>query len=245
MRKVLIIGATSAIAEAVARRFAYRGDRLCLVGRNAEALQIIAADLTVRGASSVSVVTLDVCEFAAHKNALDEAEQTLDGFDIVLIAHGILPDQSECQRDPAAVRKAFEVNAMSTLALLTDLANRLEKTGAGTLAAISSIAGDRGRQSNYVYGSAKAAVSVFLSGLRQRLAKVGVNVITIKPGFVDTPMTTGFAKNRLWATPDEIAKGIVKAIDRRKVTVYLPWYWHPIALLVKCIPEFLFKKIKL
>ena len=246
MRKILIIGATSAIAEATARIFAARGDALFLVARNADRLQAIATDLNVRGAVRTATATLDVADFSAHQAIIDRAEQELGGLDTVLIAHGTLSDQAECEKSVDALRREFDINALSTMALLTPLANTFEARKSGTLAVISSVAGDRGRQSNYVYGSAKAAVSAFLSGLRQRLAKSNVDVLTIKPGFVDTPMTANIAnKGALWAKPDQIAAGIVRAIDKRSSVVYLPWFWRGIMLIIKHIPEFVFKKAKL
>jgi short-subunit dehydrogenase len=246
MRKILIIGATSAIAEAAARIFAARGDALFLVARNAEHLRAVVADLNIRGAARADSATLDVTDFAAHEAVIEKAERDLGGIDIALIAHGTLTDQARCEQSVDVMRREFDVNALSTLALLTALANRMEARHGGTLAVISSVAGDRGRQSNYVYGAAKAAVSAFLGGLRQRLAKSGVTVLTIKPGFVDTPMTAGIAnKGALWAQPDGIAAGIVQAIDRRRNIVYLPWFWRWIMLIIRQIPEALFKRLKL
>jgi short-subunit dehydrogenase len=246
MRKILIIGATSAIAEAAARIFAARGDALFLVARNAEHLRAVVADLNIRGAARADSATLDVTDFAAHEAVIEKAERDLGGIDITLIAHGTLTDQARCEQSVDVMRREFDVNALSTLALLTALANRMEARHGGTLAVISSVAGDRGRQSNYVYGAAKAAVSAFLGGLRQRLAKSGVTVLTIKPGFVDTPMTAGIAnKGALWAQPDGIAAGIVQAIDRRRNIVYLPWFWRWIMLMIRQIPEALFKRLKL
>ena len=246
MRRILIIGATSTIAEATARRFAALGDALVLVGRNAAHLQTIAEDLKVRGAPRVVAATLDVTDFAAHQAVLDQAERELGGLDIALIAHGTLSDQNECQSSVDALRHEFDVNALSTMALLTTLANRFESRRQGTLAVISSVAGDRGRQSNYAYGAAKAAVTAFLSGLRQRLAKANVNVLTIKPGFVDTAMTAAIPnKGALWAQPDRVAAGIVRAIERRRSVVYLPWFWALIMLVIRHIPEPIFKKLKL
>jgi len=246
MKKILIIGATSAIAEATARRYAARGDALFLVARDSGHLRDVAADLAVRGAMRTGTATLDVTDFSAHEAMLDAAERELGGLDVVLIAHGTLSDQAQCQTSVEALRREFDINAVSTLALLTTLANRLEARRSGTLAVISSVAGDRGRQSNYVYGSAKAAVTTFLGGLRQRLAKAGVNVLTVKPGFVDTPMTASIPnKGALWAKPDAIADGIVKAIDGGRNIVYLPWFWRWIMLVIRHIPEPLFKKLKL
>jgi decaprenylphospho-beta-D-erythro-pentofuranosid-2-ulose 2-reductase len=164
----------------------------------------------------------------------------------VLIAHGTLSDQCACESSVEGLRREFDVNAVAAMSLLTLLANRFEQRKAGTLAVISSVAGDRGRQSNYVYGAAKAALSTFLGGLRQRLAKSNVDVLTIKPGFVDTPMTAAIAnKGALWATPERVAAGIVRAIDRRRSVVYLPGFWRGIMLVIRTIPEPLFKKLKL
>jgi len=245
MHKILIIGATSAIAEATARRFAQRGERLYLLSRDRERLDALAKDLTIRGAESVSYDTFDASDFDRHPALLNTAVDALGGLDIVLIAHGTLPDQQACERSFARTLQELNTNALGTLSLLTDLANRLEQQGHGTLAVISSPAGDRGRQSNYVYGAAKAMVSVFCQGLRNRLCKRGVHVLTIKPGFVDTPMTAEFKKGLLWAQPEQIAVGIEKAIRKRKNTVYLPWFWAPIMLVIKHIPEPIFKRMGL
>lgn len=245
MRRILIVGANSAIAEATARQFAARGDALCLVARDPGRLAALAADLAVRGAVRTATATLDVTDFAAHASVIDAAERELGGLDTVLIAHGTLSDQQACESDIDALRREFDINALSVMTLLTPLAKRFAAQGFGDIAVISSVAGDRGRMSNYVYGSAKAAVTAFLSGLRQRLQKSGVNVLTIKPGFVDTPMTQDFPKGALWAQPDDVARGIVKAIDKRRSTVYLPWFWWPIMFVIRHVPEFVFKRVKL
>jgi len=245
MLNVFIIGATSAIAEATARHYAARGARLFLVARNSARLTDIVADLRVRGAADAGQATLDVNSLDAHTGVLDQAWQLLQKVDVVLIAHGTLPDQGACETSVETALAEFATNGTSTIALMTALASRLEAQRNGTLVVISSVAGDRGRQSNYLYGAAKAAVSTFASGLRQRLAKVGVNVLTIKPGFVDTPMTHAFRKGALWATPDAVARGIVRAAERGRGVVYLPWFWHPIMLIIRHIPEFFFKRLKL
>ncbi len=245
MRKVLIVGAASAIAEATARIFAGRGDALFLVGRNATVLTSIAMDLRVRGAGEVGVATMDANDLAAHEPMLDRAEKLLGGLDTVLIAYGTLSDQKACERSAALTAQELGNNAVSVAALLTHIAARLEQRRSGAIAVISSVAGDRGRQSNYVYGSAKALVTAFLSGLRQRLYKSGVAVITVKPGFVDTPMTAAFRKGFLWATPQQVAAGIVRAIDRSTPVAYLPAFWRPIMFLIRLIPEGLFRRLAL
>lgn len=245
MQKVVIIGATSAIAESTARLYAARGAQLFLVARNVERLKGIADDLRVRGAREVFQASLDVNDVQDHARLIEQAWTSLGHVDVFLVAHGTLPDQTQCEASVDLALKEFATNGTSTIALLTAVAPRFESQSKGVIAVISSVAGDRGRQSNYLYGSAKAAVTAFASGLRQRMAKVGVNVLTIKPGFVDTPMTQNFKKGALWAKPDDIARGIVRASDRGHSVVYLPWFWLPIMLIIRHIPEFVFKRLKL
>ncbi len=245
MRKVLIIGATSAIAEATARILAARGDALYLVARNQARLGAIAADLLVRGSPRVGSEVLDANDVAGHEAMLARAESLLGGYDTVLIAHGTLSDQKACEASVDLTLREINTNGLSVVALLTLVANRFAQQRTGTIAVISSVAGDRGRGSNYVYGSAKALVTTFLSGLRQRLAKVGVNVVTLKPGFVDTPMTAAFPKGPLWARPEAVAQGIVKAMDRQRNTVYLPGFWWAIMFIIRSIPERVFLRLSL
>jgi len=245
VKNALIIGATSAIAQATARIYAERHASLFLVARNHAALASIAADLKVRGAARVGTSTLDVNNFAAHEAMLQSAEQFLGELDVVLIAHGTLSDQKACEHSVDQTLDELKTNGVSVIALLTRIAERLEPRGKGSIVVISSVAGDRGRQSNYVYGSAKALVTAFLSGLRQRLYKSGVAVITIKPGFVDTPMTAAFRKGLLWARPPRIAQGIVRAIERSTPVTYLPGFWRPIMFVIRAVPEGLFRRLKL
>jgi len=243
MLRVLIIGATSAIAEAVARRYAAQGAALFLVARRQPQLTAIADDLRVRGAGFVATHCLDVTDFSGHAAMLDAAWSALGQVDVTLIAHGTLPEQAACDASVETAMREFATNGTATIALCLQLAQRLQ--GNATLAVISSVAGDRGRASNYLYGSAKASVSAFLSGLRQRLNATGVNVLTIKPGFVDTPMTRDFRKGPLWASPETVASGIVRAIERRRSVVYLPWFWRGIMMVIKSIPEPVFRRIRL
>jgi len=245
MQNILIIGATSAIAEACARRYAHAGARLFLAGRDHTRLRAIADDLRVRGAAQVESGICDVDDDQAQEAVIAQAFAIMSRVDIVLIAHGTLPDQARCESDVTYALQHFHTNATATIALLTRLAQRLQTQGSGTLAAISSVAGDRGRASNALYGSAKAAVDACLSGLRQRLHRHGVNVLTIKPGFVDTPMTHAFRKGLLWAKPDTIARGIERAIAHRRSVVYSPWFWWPIMQAIRHIPEFVFRRVSL
>jgi decaprenylphospho-beta-D-erythro-pentofuranosid-2-ulose 2-reductase len=245
VKKILIIGANSAIAEATARIWAQRGDELFLVARNQERLNIISNDLKVRGSIKVHGYYMDTNEFDQHLPMINKAFGTLGKIDVVLIAHGTLSNQKECEHSVELSIQEIKTNALSVVALLTHLANRFEIQRNGTIAVISSVAGDRGRASNYVYGSSKAMVTAFTSGLGQRLYKSGVSVVTIKPGFVDTPMTAEFKKGLLWAKRVPVAEKIVHAIDTKKSVVYVPVFWRAVMALVKVIPSNLFRKIKL
>ena len=245
MTKVLVIGATSAIAEHCARIWAARSDALYLVARNEERLKTIAADLKVRGASQANIYCADLNDMDTHAALLDEAETAMGGIDMVLIAHGTLSNQKACEQSVDETLTEITTNALSTISLLTLIAKRFEVKQAGTMAVISSVAGDRGRASNYVYGSAKSMVTVFTSGLRQRLHKSNVALVTIKPGFVDTPMTASFKKGLLWAKPAAVAAKIVKAIDTKKTEVYVPAFWWVVMAVIKAIPSAIFKRIRL
>lgn len=245
MTKILVIGATSAIAEHCARIWAARGDGLYLVARNEESLKTIAADLRVRGAKETQSHYMDLNEMDGHAAMLDAAEAAMGGIDTVLIAHGTLSNQKACEQSVRETLAEINTNALSTISLLTHIANRFEAKQAGTIAAISSVAGDRGRASNYVYGSAKAMVTAFTSGLRQRLHKSNVAMVTIKPGFLDTPMTASFKKGLLWAKPVDVAAMIVRAIDKRKDEVYVPAFWWAVMVIIKNLPEKIFLKLNL
>jgi decaprenylphospho-beta-D-erythro-pentofuranosid-2-ulose 2-reductase len=245
MKRILIMGASSAIAERTAREFAARGDSLFLVARNAQQLQALADDLMVRGALMVHTYVLDAREMDHYAAMLDAATEQMGGIDAALIAHGTLSDQAACQNSIELLLQEFATNALSVMALCTQLANRFEAQRHGVIAVVSSVAGDRGRRSNYVYGAAKAAVSAFTSGLRQRLHLKGVSVVTIKPGFVSTPMTAALKKGILWAAPQTVASAIVRAVDRGASIIYTPWFWRPIMWLVRALPETIFRRLKL
>jgi decaprenylphospho-beta-D-erythro-pentofuranosid-2-ulose 2-reductase len=248
MQRIVIFGATSAIATACARMWVARGQSLYLVGRNKAKLESLLADLRVRAASGQRLegIGADLNEFDGHEDLFNKAMGALGSIDVILIAHGSLPDQKACENSAEMTLKEIQTNALSVISLLTHAANRLEKQGCGTIAVISSVAGDRGRGKNYVYGTAKGAVSLFLQGLRNRLAVKKIGVVTIKPGFVDTPMTAGFdKKGALWAKPEDIAKGIVNGIEQQRSVVYLPWIWRWIMFIIRHIPETIFKRLSL
>jgi decaprenylphospho-beta-D-erythro-pentofuranosid-2-ulose 2-reductase len=247
MKRIVFFGATSAIATACARRWAGEGAAFVLFARDPEKLGQVAADLRARGAAKTEPHPFSATDYSAHTELIELAANSLGGeIDIALIAYGTLPDQKACEQNSALAAQAIAVNATSVIALTTAIANRMEKQGAGTLAVISSVAGDRGRASNYVYGSAKAAVSTFCDGLRARVAKFGVHVVTIKPGFVATPMTKGLPlPAALTATPDQVAADIVKAVARRKATLYTPRFWSLIMFVIRALPEPIFKRLNL
>jgi decaprenylphospho-beta-D-erythro-pentofuranosid-2-ulose 2-reductase len=230
---VVIIGATSAIAQEVAKLYASAGASLFLVARDEAKLHAVAADLRVRGASGVETFVADLGDRSRDAELVTAAWKAPD---VVLIAHGSLPDQRAIDNDAAAQVAAFELNATSVIALAAHFANVLEQNRRGALAVIGSVAGDRGRRSNYVYGAAKAAVHAYCEGLRPRLAEAGAAVVLIKPGWVDTPMTAGIRKNPLFASAAGVARGIHRAIEAKRGTVYAPGYWRWISLIVQMLP---------
>lgn len=246
MKKILIIGATSAIATACARLWSKEQASFFLVARDINKLERVQNDLLGRGASQVGMHSLDFSDFSTYESLLTKAVAELGKIDIALIAHGTLPDQSSCEESIKLTLEEISTNALSVIAILTPLANQMIKQKEGSIAVISSVAGDRGRFSNYVYGAAKAAVSTFCSGLRARLFHHHVHLLTVKPGFVSTPMTQNLQLPKLLvATPEKVAQDILQGINKKKNTIYTPWFWWGIMLIIKSIPEFMFKRIKL
>ena len=242
MKRILIIGAASGIATACARLWAARGEALILVARDAVKLDQIASDLWTRGALSVDTHVMDANDLAAHAAML----QAAGAIDVALIAFGTLPNQNACESDAALATQAVTTNATSVIALATSIIDRMRAKGAGTLAVISSVAGDRGRASNYVYGSAKAAVSAFSDGARARLFGTGVHVVTIKPGFIDTAMTQDLPlPGALVVSAEQAARRIVAGIDRKASVLYVPGWWRWIMLIIRHLPEPIFKRLKL
>jgi len=245
MSNILILGATSAIAKHTARLLAADEHSLYLVARNEDKLSAMKQDMLVRGAKEVNYETLDLADDKQHTQLIQRITTTMGSIDTVLIAYGTLANQEISASSYEKTLKELQINCLSVISLLTILANQLETQGSGSIAVISSPSGDRGRQSNYIYGTAKGALSIFLQGLRNRLAKSNVHILTIKPGFVDTPMTKGFKKGFLWVSPEVISKGIYNAIKKKKEVVYLPFFWLFIMLGIKSIPEKIFKHLKL
>jgi short-subunit dehydrogenase len=245
MPSVLILGATSAIASALAKEFAAHKFDLILGGRDREELSALASDLSLRYGVRNSVLSFDVLDTQTHastlQSCLSEAGKAPEG---VVLCIGYLGDQAKGQTDWEEARRILETNFTGCVSALNILANHFEQRRAGFICAISSVAGDRGRQSNYLYGAAKAGLSTFLQGLRNRLFHANVKIITVKPGFVDTRMTYGHPGLFLVASPESVAKGIFKAIAKGKDVVYLPWFWRLIMLIVQSIPEAIFKRLR-
>lgn len=245
MQKVMILGGASAIAQATARLFAQNGASLFLTDLDEDRLKMVADDLKVRGAPKVEYRAVDANDLDKHEETVAAADRALGGLDAVLIAYGTLPDQRACEADGSLMLREFSTNGLSVISYLRIFGNYFEKKRSGCIAAISSVAGDRGRQSNYTYGAAKGAVSLFLAGLRHHLASSGVKVVTIKPGFVDTPMTKEYKKGLLWAKPEQVARVIHRAMAKGKGTVYVPWFWRGIMFIIRNLPDFVFHRTKL
>jgi decaprenylphospho-beta-D-erythro-pentofuranosid-2-ulose 2-reductase len=244
-KKILIVGATSSIAHAIARRYARGGARLFLVARDATKIETVAGDLRARGAGSVAGFIMDADDTERLTEMIQAAWQELGLVDAALVAHGTLPDAELARKDVAYLLQQFHTNADSVIACLAALAQRFKVQGGGVIAVIGSVAGDRGRASNYAYGSAKAAVHAFASGLRAELFRHGVHVVTIKPGFVATPMTAQLdLPARLTADPAAVAARIEWAMETRRDVVYTPGFWWWIMTIIRLLPEKLFKRLK-
>jgi len=243
-RNVLILGATSAIARGTAAAFAARGDDLYLASRDLEELKRIAADLHVRYGVKVRYGLFDATATETHVAFLMKVIKDMQALSGVVLAFGLLGDQ-QAAREFSVAEKIIASNFTGAVSILSLCANYFEPFKRGFIIGISSVAGDRGRQSNYVYGAAKGALSLYLQGLRNRLFASGVRVITIKPGFVDTAMTFGMPGLFLVASPQTIGKQIVKSLSKSADVVYLPGFWRYIMLIIKHIPETIFKRMKM
>ncbi len=244
-QKVLILGATSAIAQATARLLADKGASFFLVARDPWKLAAVVSDLQTRGARTVYSLALDLDDLSQHASMLESAVKVLGTLDLALLAHGVLGDQAAAQSDARVAEAIYRTNFLSPASLITWLANYFESRGTGCLAVISSVAGDRGRKSNYVYGASKGALNVLLDGVRNRVDRSGAHVLTIKPGFVATPMTAHLPRGPLFANPRTIGLGILRAVTSRRDTVYLPGFWAPIMFVVRSIPERIFKNMNM
>jgi len=243
---VLILGANGGIGRALAAEFASHQYDLVLAGRDSEELQAVAADLNLRHNVSARAAPVDALDFAGLPSALAAcvalAGDSLDG---AVLCTGYPGDAALARKDLNEARRILEINFTGSALTLEILANHFERQGRGFICALSSVSGDRGRQSNYHYGSAKGGLTTYLQGLRNRLHHSGVHVITVKPGFVDTRMVFGRGKLPLVAPPQAVARDIYRAVMRRKNVVYVPWFWRIIMSILCLIPEGLFKKLRM
>lgn len=240
-QRVLIVGATSAIAAEVARLYAARGAHLHLLARNGAKLEAVRNSLPT--GARVSSALADFAELSQVEQLVSDSVRELGGLDVVLIAHGDLGHQLRSEAAFAEAEAIFRTNLLSVVAFLVPLANVLERQSSGCIGVITSVAGDRGRPRNYTYGAAKGALNVYLQGLRSRLFGAGVRVVTLKLGPVDTPMTVSHEKNALFASATKVAAGIVAALDAGVPEAYVPSFWAAIMPIVKNTPERLFQRL--
>jgi short-subunit dehydrogenase len=244
-QNILIIGATSSIAEAVALRYAKESAQFFLVARNKSKLDAVSANLTAHGARRVITFVMDANDSNLIPDMLDACWKTYEVIDVALIAHGTLPSQLRSETDMPYAIAEFRTNAESAITCMAGLAERFSPQGKGVIAVIGSVAGDRGRASNYLYGSAKAAIETYASGLRGRLSKTGVHLLTIKPGFVATAMTAELnLPALLTVSPEHVARDIQQAILKRKDVLYTPWFWAIIMRIIRLVPEVIFKRMR-
>lgn len=241
--RVALLGATSSIARATAAQLASRGAELVLAGRDLEELDYTARDLTLRYGVGARTMAFEALDFAAHEDFVGALEA--EGVDGVVVVYGLMPDLREARQDPLRMREVIDVNFTSVVSLFERLAAAFEARQSGFLCAIGSVAGDRGREGNYLYGSTKAALATYLDGLRVRLAKSGVSVVGVRPGFVDTSLTWGVPGVRGAASPDRVARDVVRGIERNRRVVYTPALWRLIMLGVRAIPDSLFRRMSL
>ncbi len=245
-RKILLLGATSTIIRQVALRLISKNDKVCLAARNTEEAARIAADLKVRlQLKEVFVKKFDTSDMDSHQSMIESVCHDLGGLDVVVVGTGELGDQIKARVSIPIVKAIIDSNYVGIATTLSVVAEFMEKQKSGCICVLSSVAGDRGRQSNYIYGSAKSGITTFLQGLRNRLSPHGVRVITMKLGFVDTKMIAGKTGMFLVASPEATADCIVKKINTGADVVYYPFFWRYIMLIIKSIPEFIFKKLNL
>lgn len=243
--RAVVLGGRSAIAQAVARRLAEDSWDLVLAARRSQSLEPFAADLRLRHGRQVHLLEFDALDVDRHAGLADTVRELAGEFQLVVSVFGYSADLEDMRHDTHEMTATLATNFTAAAICLGHLANDLERRREGGIIAVSSVAGDRGRQSNYLYGAAKGGLTVFLQGLRNRLTPSGVHVLTVKPGFVDTPMTHGKEGMFLVASPERVAADVVRAWKRRRDVLYTPWFWRWILLLIRLIPERLFKRMRL
>jgi len=240
----LILGASSGMARAFARKMAANGAGVYLAGRDLDDLKRSAADCLIRGAAVAEAIKFDARKSTGYKAIYDKLG-ALDGVLNVAVFVGSMPDQSDIDADPSLIDGTIMDSFTGPARFLQGFVPMMEQRGSGTVVGIGSVAGDRGRIGNYVYGAAKDGFHTYLSGLRNRLTKAGGHVVTVKPGFVDTGMTWGIEGMFLVASPEDVARDIEKAVNKQRNTIYTPFFWRYIMLIIQHIPEFIFKKMSI
>ncbi|MCB1044108.1 MAG: SDR family NAD(P)-dependent oxidoreductase [Acidobacteria bacterium] len=241
---VVVFGATSAIAQAASHFWAARGDRLLLVARNADNLNAVANDLRARYDVDIATHQADLADVAGVPDLVHSVFESMSQVDRVLIAYGTLPDQEACEIIPADAWPHLTTNFVSPVILVGELSRRMASHG-GCIGVITSVAGERGRRSNYVYGSAKAGLMTFLQGMRHRLHGTKLHICDIRPGFIATPMTQHLKQGLLFAKPAKVAPRLVQAMDRGKSVVYLPGFWRWIMWVIRAMPTYIMHRTKL
>jgi decaprenylphospho-beta-D-erythro-pentofuranosid-2-ulose 2-reductase len=242
---VLILGATSAIARHVAASFAARGRPVFLAGRNVAEVERLAADLRIRYGVEAAFGRFEAEDYEGHHEFLRGVVRRMGDLEGVVLAFGYLGEQEAAEKEMEETFRVIDRNFTGAVSILNQCAGFFETRRGGFVVAVSSVAGDVGRQSNYLYGAAKGGLNVYLQGLRARLYGAGVRVVTVKPGFVDTPMTYGRPKLFLVASPREVGERIARAAERGGDVVYVPWFWRFIMLALKLTPEAVRKRLKL
>ena len=246
MANIVIVGATSGIAQAVLGFYASERHRIILVARDIQKLKTLKAHLASTGnLETITTISSDFSRRGAEEALMNELNDATDTIDVALLAYGILPKQEECEGRVEALEANFRINFSSPALLANLLAKQMARQGHGSLAVITSVAGDRGRKSNFAYGASKAGLSVFVDGLRGRMYEHGVNIINVKPGLVETPMTAHLSQGPLFAEPRTVARDIVKAIRKNRDVIYTPWYWRFIMMVIRVIPETIFKRLNI
>lgn len=238
----IILGATSSMAKAFARAVSADGARVFLAGRDIADLEASASDCALRGATAAEAVAFDARKQSGFKAIVDRVAKE-DGMINVAVFVGSMPDQSAIDADPSLIDGVVMDSFTGPAAFLQTVAPEMETRGGGTVIGVGSVAGDRGRIGNYVYGSAKAGFHTYLSGLRNRLTRSGGHVVTVKPGFVDSAMTWGIEGMFLVAPPEKVAADLLKAVEKKKNVIYTPFFWAIIMGIITCIPERVFKKM--
>ncbi|HJP33851.1 MAG TPA: SDR family oxidoreductase [Candidatus Latescibacteria bacterium] len=243
--RALILGARSVIAQAIAEGLARQGWDLVLAARRSSTLEPVAADLRLRTERIVDLLEFDALALDDHATLADRVRSDAGQFHLVVCVFGVMGEAHAERTDTSQMVQTLTTNFTAAAVCLAHLANDFESRGEGGIICIGSVAGDRGRQSNYPYGAAKAGLSTFLQGLRNRLAPTGVHVLTVKPGFVDTPMTQGKEGMFLVAPSERVAADILRAWKQRRDVLYTPWFWRWLLLVIRLIPERIFKRLKL